>query len=149
MFRTPNTFSKIKKTEHTKNQTNHYANNLLRATQIELPNINNISLGEEIDQVTNTSNIYSIKLKKTSKPLNNIFETRSPTSSSILSDQQINQEQGNAYESSSLSSSSHLQLTTYESIGCGTSTAEEPNFVNGSSVISLERYVSNFRNITL
>jgi hypothetical protein len=58
-------------------------------------------------QPTNSNN--QSKTDSTQTNRNRFFQTRSPTSWSVISDHQINQQQLNTYETSSSSSSCHQQ----------------------------------------
>ena len=82
-------------------------NNLLRTTGIHPTNTNNIRRKRDRNRPTNTSKMSATRPKKIQKKSNRFFQPRSPTSWSIISDHQINQQQYDPYESSSLSASLH------------------------------------------
>ncbi|CAF4696674.1 unnamed protein product [Rotaria sp. Silwood1] len=76
-------------------------NNSLRTSQIQSMNINHILQDNEANRFNNASKINTIEFNKVQENSNRIFEARSPTSWSIVSDHQINQQrQNDLYESS-------------------------------------------------
>ncbi|CAF0979092.1 unnamed protein product [Rotaria sordida] len=141
VIRMPNNHYQTQQFNSRQNSPIESMNNLLQTTRIQTMNINNIQQETEINRFNNTSKMNLTEFNQTQKNSNRTFKIRSPTSWSIVSDHQINQQQQqqqqqyDLYESSSSFSLSHELIDDK-------STRTHPLIATDAQQPFHERYVS-------